>query len=399
MVVMREVRPCGGSPKSVSLSYPKKGKSALDLGAELLLNLEVYLALALAAAVGVVVLGRFAGRWFPLPRLRRGGWSGGEVLLCFLLFNIVPTTLVYVLDQSGFFFWIFGEHVKPARQYLLLEPLRLVLLFALYITLVLYPISGTRPSHVGLTAARWQANIRLGLAAFCLVTPLVLGLYFVVHLLTPSTPHPLEELIQQPHFGFEWGLIAFGAVIAAPLLEEWLFRGLLQGWLRRASLWGHLVIALLALTAGILQSLPQAKPPDDRIVWEALVFSWIVVTVYTAGVLRIWWPVFQSGLRHFVEPPGESSAPTPMPVEGQTPVLLPQGPRWEAFKVDNARWAIVGSAMIFALLHVHWPDPVALFPLGLVLGWLAYRTQSLIPGIVLHTMFNAVAFGALWFSA
>jgi membrane protease YdiL (CAAX protease family) len=388
-----------GSLKSVSLSYPKKGKLALDLGAELLLNLEVYLALALAAAVGVVVLGRFAVRWFPLPRLRRGRWSGGELLLCFLLLYIVPSILVYVLDESRFFFWIFGEHVKPARQLLLLEPLLLVLLFAFYITLVLYPISGTRPAHVGLATARWQANVRLGLATFSLVTPVVLGLYFVVHAMTPSTPHPLEELIREPHFGFEWGLIAFRTVIAAPLFEEWLFRGLLQGWLRRASLWGHLVIAVLGLTAGILQSLPQAKPPDDRIVWEALVFAWLLVSVYITGVLRIWWPVLQSGIQHFVETPVETGSPTPAPVEGQTPVLLPQGPRWEAFKVANARWAIVGSAMIFALLHVHWPDPVPLFLLGLVLGWLAYRTQSLIPGIVLHTMFNAVAFGVLWFSA
>jgi membrane protease YdiL (CAAX protease family) len=371
----------------------------LDLGAELILNLEVYLALALAAATGAVVLSRFAGRWLPLSRLRRGRWSGGEVLLCFLLFNIVPAILVYLLDESGFFFWVFGEYVKPARQFLLLEPLRLVLLFAFFITLVLYPISGTRPSHVGLTTARWQANIRLGLTAFCVVTPVVLGLYFVVHAVTPSTPHPLEELIQEPHFGFEWGLIAFGTVITAPLLEEWLFRGLLQGWLRRASLWGHLVIAVLGLTAGILQSLPQARPPDDRIVWEAPVFAWLLVSIYITGVLRIWWPVFQTGIQHFVEAPAESGAPSPAPVEGQTPVLLPQGPRWEAFKVANARWAIVGSAMIFALLHVHWPDPVPLFLLGLVLGWLAYRTQSLIPGIVLHAMFNAVAFGALWFSA
>ena len=381
------------------LSYPKKRKPALDLGAELLLNLKVYLALALAAGAGIVVLSFFAGRWLPLPRLRRGRWSGGEVLLCFLLFNIVPSILVYLLDESGFFFWVFGEHVKSARQLLLLEPLRLVLLFAFYITLVLYPISGTRPSHVGLTTARWQANIRIGLAAFCVVTPVVLGLNFVVHAVTPSTPHLLEELIQEPHFGFEWGLIAFGTVITAPLLEEWLFRGLLQGWLRRASLWGHLVIAVLGLTTGILQSLPQAKPPDDRIVWEALVFGWLLVSIYITGVLRIWRPVFQSGIQHFVEAPAEPGAPTPAPVEGQTPMLLPQGPRWEAFKIANARWAIVGSAMIFALLHVHWPDPVPLFLLGLVLGWLAYRTQSLIPGIVLHAMFNAVAFGALWFSA
>jgi len=181
------------------------------------------------------------------------------------------------------------------------------------------------------------------------------------------------------------------------LLEEWLFRGLLQGWLRRASPLGHIAIVLLTSMAGVFKSIP--KSPDDPILWTALAFTLIVVAVYTAGVLWIWWPVFQAGLHHFVEMPAEAGEPTPGPVEGQTPVLLPQGPRWEAFKRANARWVIFGSAMLFALLHERWPDPIALLPFGLVLGWLAYRKKKMVPGILLHSLFNAVAFGALWFSA
>jgi membrane protease YdiL (CAAX protease family) len=47
--------------------------------------------------------------------------------------------------------------------------------------------------------------------------------------------------------------------------------------------------------------------------------------------------------------------------------------------------------VLFAAVHSRvWPTPIALFVLGLALGWLAYRTQSLISSIVLHSLFNSV---------
>ena len=54
---------------------------------------------------------------------------------------------------------------------------------------------------------------------------------------------------------------------------------------------------------------------------------------------------------------------------------------------------IVASSMFFALVHSPWPTPIALFFLGLVLGWLAFRTQSLLPSIVVHGLFNLVSCG------
>src|SRR5262249_3876298 len=49
----------------------------------------------------------------------------------------------------------------------------------------------------------------------------------------------------------------------------------------------------------------------------------------------------------------------------------------------RARLSIYGSAMLFAVVH-GWPQSVPLFVLGLGLGWLAYRTQSLIGCMVCH---------------
>jgi membrane protease YdiL (CAAX protease family) len=398
-----------------------------DFGRELLLNLGVFAALAVVSAAGILALGHFRETWFPMPRLRRARWSGLEVVLCFAAYYFIPTLLVTGLDHLGFFFQVFGEHVKPLRQVNLLAPLTLPLSFAIFFWIV-YRMSGTHPAHVGLTLGRWRPNVRLGLTAFCLATWAVLAIYVLAVVFTHHVPHRFVELAGADLFPFEWTILAFNAIIAAALLEEWLFRGMLQGWLRRASPLGHLVVAGFALTVGsapFLSSLQSQATHDQLlgafgvdaddhdllealdllpappVLWESLVFAILVVGVYVGGVLRLWWPVFQHGLRHFVEQPGAADVGLTAAIddiEGQTPVLLPSGSRWEAFKHANARWAIFGSAILFALMHEAWPSAVALVPLGIVLGWLAYRTQSLVPGIVLHALFNAVAFGVLYLS-
>jgi membrane protease YdiL (CAAX protease family) len=59
------------------------------------------------------------------------------------------------------------------------------------------------------------------------------------------------------------------------------------------------------------------------------------------------------------------------------------------------RWPILVSAALFAGLHAdQWPAPVALFVLGLALGYLFQKTGSLIPCIVLHMGLNA--YSLIW---
>lgn len=58
--------------------------------------------------------------------------------------------------------------------------------------------------------------------------------------------------------------------------------------------------------------------------------------------------------------------------------------------------AIVTSSLLFAVLHADaWPAPIPLFVLALFLGYLAYRTSSLVAPIVLHATFNGVSMLAL----
>ena len=54
--------------------------------------------------------------------------------------------------------------------------------------------------------------------------------------------------------------------------------------------------------------------------------------------------------------------------------------------------AIVMSALLFALIHMNPAQMPHAFCLGLLLGWMYYRTRSIIPGIMVHWVNNTVAY-------
>lgn len=57
----------------------------------------------------------------------------------------------------------------------------------------------------------------------------------------------------------------------------------------------------------------------------------------------------------------------------------------------NPLWAIFVSALIFGLIHLNPAQMPYAFCLGLLLGWLYYRTKSIVPGIVLHLVNNGIS--------
>ena len=60
---------------------------------------------------------------------------------------------------------------------------------------------------------------------------------------------------------------------------------------------------------------------------------------------------------------------------------------------NKAHWlAIVISALIFGGLHMNLPQFVHAFVIGLLIGWMYYRTDSIVPGVVLHWVNNTVAY-------
>jgi membrane protease YdiL (CAAX protease family) len=54
------------------------------------------------------------------------------------------------------------------------------------------------------------------------------------------------------------------------------------------------------------------------------------------------------------------------------------------------------SSLLFALVHLgHGPDPIPLFVLALILGYLYQQTHRLWPCIVLHMCLNAASLAML----
>lgn len=54
--------------------------------------------------------------------------------------------------------------------------------------------------------------------------------------------------------------------------------------------------------------------------------------------------------------------------------------------------AIVISALIFGFIHLNLAQGVHAFVIGLLLGWMYYRTGSILPGLVFHGVNNSVAY-------
>ncbi len=64
-------------------------------------------------------------------------------------------------------------------------------------------------------------------------------------------------------------------------------------------------------------------------------------------------------------------------------------------KMSGGRWhwmAIVVSALIFGAVHGNLPQFVHASLIGLLLGWMYYRTGSILPGVLFHWVNNTVAY-------
>ncbi|MBI3410018.1 MAG: CPBP family intramembrane metalloprotease [Planctomycetes bacterium] len=314
---------------------------------------------------------------WPSPRIDRAAWTGVEVLAVFVLLIVISGRGRRLLEAAGFFSaWHSEQPPEAANDLVARENLYGALLdmpFMLGLALlILYYRAGLTPADVGLTCWRWRSNLALGVLGYAVGTPLVLGLYIALLLLMRAVglvpdEHSFEHLARRNLPSFEWGLMFFHVAITAPLIEEFLFRGLLLGWLPRATVPGHLVLSGGVLILGLQCVYPKGFGMVRASKLEPMVFALVLLIGYAA--LLSW-------LRTRPEA-GDTSA---------------RRNRMEIFV------AMYGSSMLWAMFHAMvWPSPIALFFMGLGLSWLSWRTQSLVGPIVWHSLFNCVAFLALVF--
>jgi membrane protease YdiL (CAAX protease family) len=61
-------------------------------------------------------------------------------------------------------------------------------------------------------------------------------------------------------------------------------------------------------------------------------------------------------------------------------------------KVYSPKKSIIWSSVLFALIHLNPWQAIGAFLIGLFIGWVYYRTQSIIPCILIHFTNNLIAF-------
>jgi membrane protease YdiL (CAAX protease family) len=222
------------------------------------------------------------------------------------------------------------------------------------------------PRDLGLPANlnQWMRDVCVGgaacLAALAPVHIVQVALMYICFPEQIESGHPLIKMVMDAPPD-RWILLLSGvaAVVVAPICEEIAFRLLLQGWLERWE--------------------------DERLGWRKNATGEIpdeqATSAGDAAVATSDEPV-HSNTSSFDE--SETSVESDPPRRGIAG--LPYG------------WLpILISSVAFGLAHFGYgPEPVPLFLLGLVLGYLYQRTHRIIPGIVAHALFNLFTMIILW---
>lgn len=230
---------------------------------------------------------------------------------------------------------------------------------------VRYRVTGR---ELGVVAARLGHDVRLGAVAFLALAP---PTYLLQTLLVRGfeSKHPLVELLRQQPRPSLIAATFTAAVLVAPLAEEYLFRGLLQGWLERYAaargvgwnlIWGGPARPTEAQES---QALQVARPDGDARSTDAR----RPAAGESEGAVAI--DGRDAGR-------GCAADGAPLPAS-------PGGPNAPAY------WPTAASAFVFALLHInHGPDWIPLFFFALGLGYLYRQTHRLVPAIVVHLLLN-----------
>jgi membrane protease YdiL (CAAX protease family) len=330
-------------------------------------------------------MGLVLGLWYFAPGGRRAllgpqrqrlvPWTSTQLLAAVVFMNpiagIWPILAATLLAATR----LFGTNDKgspPAPQFALQFEFCAVLLalpFQLATPLVFFGLaSNARPYQLGITLKNCGRNLVAGVIGFVTFTPcsyLVLGIAaMLVEQLLRHKPeqHRLIQQLGASPGALELVLTVAVATIAAPLVEELLFRGVLQPWFIARRFGGHVAMGA-ALVMAVLVRFLHNRSAWNRI-WSTNVLAMVNELSPLIFVLLVL-PGYIYLYRRFRDDPSPRRA-------------------WPA---------IYSTALLFAIMHSSaWPQPVALFVLALGLGLAAYRTQSLLPSVVMHALFNTVAF-------
>ena len=213
------------------------------------------------------------------------------------------------------------------------------------------------------------------------------------------TAHPLARLIVERRSVWVLILALAAAAVVAPLTEEFFFRVLIGGWLEaHEPTWRRRLVILRLLPRGTVpivgSALPfalaharGAQPEFDATATTAIMTG---ITIGNVASLAAAVALVRSSAGASWQDLGISVRQIlPDAVVGVKAVLAILIPMY-----------LVQLALYFVFLHLHRvgavsemvaPDPVPIFLLALVLGYLYFRTHRYAPSVIAHMTFNATS--------
>jgi membrane protease YdiL (CAAX protease family) len=210
-----------------------------------------------------------------------------------------------------------------------------------------------------------------------------------------DTRHEVADLLLADSSLGTWLLCALVVVVVAPVVEEFLYRLLLQGWLEAAERRARRRIAgyrrltpgaapvLLVSLLFALRHFRMAAPPASPESLKAAMMSQIVLGGLTVA-FGLWLLRARSG-----------AAGADLGWVGQRVFA-------------DVRLGVLAACAVFApitLVHLAAKaaipagvaaDPIPLFFLAVALGTVYYRTHRILPAIVIHSAFNATSLALFW---
>jgi membrane protease YdiL (CAAX protease family) len=298
----------------------------------LVVGLSIYALLGAMLTAWIWAIVRLARGLPLLPArpLRPVPWTGQDALAVFLIylgFQFLGPPLLLAISGGGRPSFPIG----PAKTIVISTVVNGV--FLLVAWKYLAKRSGATVADLGLEPGRARREVVRGIVGGVLITPVGLGMNLLAQKLWEPTGHVIEQWISKSSPPSTWALAAFMAVLVAPVLEEFLFRGVLLGALNR-------------LAAGTGKGRPGTGVDPEF-----------------AGDIH--------------DPGTVASVPAATNSSAITVKLF----------LANA---VV--SLLFAAMHVtFWPTPIPLFFVSLGLGLVYQRTGSLIAPITMHACLNGVS--------
>lgn len=195
---------------------------------------------------------------------------------------------------------------------------------------------------------KFSGWVALGAFAWFALAPATYGIHLAAmevkkEIGGPIDRHPLTMLPPTAD-GVGGAIFVLSACVMSPWFEEYFFRGLLLPWVMRAA-YRPWLLALWSFAFAL-------HAAGD---WSDLRYGAVVFVAVGALLLA-----------------GCQALPKRFP--------------------RRTIMAIVSTSLLFASVHsAVWPSPIPLFALALGLGYLTARTSSIVPAVVVHGLFNAVA--------